>query len=117
MDADFTECDGTPRLKGSRRAGEAAILKLQASAMALFNGGTTTIYLRVLGMKNGHLIRKPCGETSDKMTARGGVRPINAGFGDLIEFNTRQWVASSRRRADFCPFNRIGCFSNSEDLG
>jgi hypothetical protein len=50
MNAGFTECNGTPRLKGRRTAGEAAILELQASAMALFNEGTTAIYLRVLAI-------------------------------------------------------------------
>jgi hypothetical protein len=117
MNADLTGCDGNPRLKGSRTAGEAANLELHAGAMAPFNRGTTTIYLRVLGMRNGRLIRNPCGESTDKMTAQGGVRPINAGLGDLIEFNSRQLGGFEPSEADFCPFTRIGCFSNSEDLG
>lgn len=57
MNADLMGCDG-PRLKGSWTAGEAANLKLHANAMAPFNGGTTTIYLRALGTKNGSPVRE-----------------------------------------------------------
>jgi hypothetical protein len=42
------------------------------------------------------------------MTAQGGVRPINAGLGDLIEFNSRQLGDFEPLEADFCPFIRIG---------
>jgi hypothetical protein len=51
------------------------------------------------------------------MTIQGGVRPINVGLGDLIEFNSRQLGGFKPLEADFCPFSRIGCFSNSEELG
>lgn len=42
------------------------------------------------------------------MTAQGGVRPINAGLGDLIEFNSRQLGDFEPLEAAFCPFITIG---------